>query len=244
MLADPGILRQVTFLQSGSNRVYASLYVPETTDGVAVLICPSWGAEVALAVDASHRLAWTLAEQGVACTLYHPPGHLDSTGDPSDVSVDDLVAAAVDSSVLLREHCRDGELRLVGIGLGASVAALAAARLGAHSLVLVEPEVDPAAFFQGLRRAGARASLRQGDRDAPFGHAVPRALPGRELTTRVAGALAALQGRVTAFRFASSSPTPLPPGIETIDLPGGRTGRRWARRFVEPVASFLVEGAA
>ena len=66
--------------------MYAALYAPETADPDGVVICPSWGADVALAIDASHRLASTLAEHGVAVALYHPPGHLDSSGDPRDVT--------------------------------------------------------------------------------------------------------------------------------------------------------------
>jgi hypothetical protein len=247
MLADRGILREVAFTGSSETRVYASLYLPgtaEATEAVGVVICPSWGADVGLAVDATHRLAATLAENGVACALYHPPGHLDSTGDPEEVVMGDLVAAAVDCSELLRGRGRVGELRLVGIGLGASVAALAAARVRARSLVLVDPALDPAAFFAELQRSGRRAALGGGDGAAPFGHALPRALPGEEVAARVSGSLAALRDRVVAFRFASPTANPLPEGVQEVGVRGARTGRRWPHRFVEPVASFLMREAA
>jgi pimeloyl-ACP methyl ester carboxylesterase len=243
VLVDRGVLREVAFIGSGEARVYASLYGP-AAEGPShgAVICSSWGAEVALTIDASHRLASTLAEGGTACVLHHPPGHLDSWGDPREITVQDLVDAAVASAALLRERFDLARISLIGFGLGGAVAALAARKVDASSVFLLEPALDPAAFFAELQRAGARAALGRGARESPFGHALPDAIPGQEVTARVAQALA---GRVAvAFRFVSSARTPLPGGVEEIVVPGSRAGRRWPQRLAEPVAAMLLEQTA
>jgi alpha-beta hydrolase superfamily lysophospholipase len=243
VLVDRGLLRDVAFIGSGDVRVYASLYGPASSRASeGVVICNSWGAEVALAVDASHRLASTLADGGIASVLHHPAGHLDSGGDPREVTLQDLVDAAVASTALLRERFHVERVSLVGFGLGAAVAALAAGKVDARAVILLEPALDPAAFFAEQQRGGARGALGRGTRAAPFGHALPDAIPGEEVTGQVRQALA---GRsAVAFRFVASARTPLPTGVREVVVPGSRAGRRWPQRLVEPAAAALLERAA
>lgn len=109
----------------------------------AVVICPSWGTEYQYSHRALRMLARRLAERGFHVLRFDYSGMGDSWGDATD---GDMEAWALDVGTAvteLRSMSQAGAVDLVGLRIGASVAATAASRLGhIRRVVLWDPIVD------------------------------------------------------------------------------------------------------
>lgn len=120
------------------------------------VLCPPFGQEALRAHRSLRELAARLAGAGFPALRFDYSGSGDSAGEPGEARLD----AWVEDGVAAIEEVRDstGEARVVvaGLRLGAAVAALAAARAGGVSaLVLWEPVIDGAAHLEELRAAHA-----------------------------------------------------------------------------------------
>ncbi len=115
------------FLRVGDRAVFGALHTPPTeTDptGTGVLILPPWGWDEV----ASHRerLAWAdhLAARGHQALRIDLPGTGDSSGGPMDGGlVDAWVAAAAAAVAWLRAEQGVARVVVIGLGLGALIAA-------------------------------------------------------------------------------------------------------------------------
>jgi hypothetical protein len=151
----------------------------------------------------------------------HWPGFEDSEGDPEHVTFDRLIAACRDATGAVRDA--DGEpWSLAGIRFGATVATLAAGALDAPApaLVLAEPVLDPAAYFDDIERVGRQARLgASGILGWAFAHPLPEAIRGPESGVSITSALRAFPGRAVVVRHQQPK-RPAPEGIAVRTVPG------------------------
>ena len=214
--------RESFFFPSGEDRLYGSLYA--ATEGVrpfGVVVCPSWGMEGRILLEWCHQLALGVADAGGTGLVVQWPGSQDSSGDPQSVTLESLVTATRDAVTAGKERCPDRRWALVGVRIGAAAASVAATTLDTPYLMLVQPELDPAAYFDEVERDGHRAHL---DGELPpnwaFGHALPPAMRGVGTGDQVQAALAAFRGKGTVVRYKTPRATPPPDGMETVVVPG------------------------
>jgi hypothetical protein len=140
--------------------VYVTVYSP--SDGPAtsgMLICPTWGPEGRRLGEWGHHLAHAAASAGAAAVLPHWPGTQESDGAIDTVTLDRLVEAGRDSIAAVAAGTGGLRWGLVGPRIGAAVAALLAPEVDAPWLLLAQPALDPAEYFDTIERAVRRAAL-------------------------------------------------------------------------------------
>lgn len=214
------VRREVSYFRSGPDLLYASLYRPNrTTTSLRVLVCASWGMEGKQLLQWCHQVARSVSDLGGLGLVVHWPGFEDSEGDPHAVSFERLIAACQDGVRSVSGSDGDG-WSLAGIRFGASVATLAAGALSSPALVLVEPALDPAAYFAEIERTGRQSRL--GAAVPPgwaFAHPLPDAIRDPESGARVAAALEAFRGRAVVIRHKKPDRS-TPEGIAVRTVPG------------------------
>lgn len=121
--------------------------------GRGVVLCPPWGFEALCVHRAFRDLARDLADAGLPCLRLDLPGTGDSL-DPAGPSsaVETWVEAVLAAVRLLRARTAAEEVALVGLRLGALLAAEAGARLGGVArLALLAPPASGRACVRELR---------------------------------------------------------------------------------------------
>jgi pimeloyl-ACP methyl ester carboxylesterase len=170
-----GVRRQLFFVSSGADRVYASLYAATNPQlDLRLLICPGWGFDMFQFNDLMHSMALGVARLGGAAALFHPPGHGDSTGDMAQLTVPRNVEVVQDLAAEVDTLVPGAGWGLAGIRIGASVAALSAEALGGDLLALIEPALDLPSHFEEVERRAKRLSLGRGGEPSLFGHPLTR----------------------------------------------------------------------
>ncbi|HEX9236520.1 MAG TPA: hypothetical protein VF972_09605 [Actinomycetota bacterium] len=216
-----GLRRHVFFFNSGTERLYGSLYaaIDARTD-VRLVICTGWGHDMLQLNDLDHHLALGIARLGGAAVLFHPPGHGDSTGSIADLTVQQHVAAALDAGEVAAKVVGSDGWSFCGVRIGAAVAALASLDGGGRLLPMIEPVLDLPRHFEALRRRARRVSLGRGDDDILFGHPLPTRAettpPGRD----PAEGVSRFPGPAAAIRFSDSPAEVLPEGLDVVEVPG------------------------
>jgi alpha-beta hydrolase superfamily lysophospholipase len=242
----PEIRREAWYFPSGDDRLFASLYARHRPRGPAgFVICPSWGPEFDRLLNLCHDLARALCEGFAAAVVYHPPGHGDSTGDPASLSFDDLVEACLDAHGSVAGRFSGLSWNLVGVRLGAAVAAVAADRSRPDVVLFIQPAFDVPAYFGELERARRRGRPDgTGAERTLFGY--PRPHWSRDGREDVTGALRRLTGTALAIHAAEArivrrddaAPDRAAPGPNVLAV---TSGDRWrpqpaigrSRRLVE-----------
>lgn len=157
-----------------------------------VVLCPSLGLEALTAYAAYRRIARVLAEAGLAVLRFDYRG----TGDAAGTLCEDASAEGwIEDVAVARAHLRACGVRrvaLVGLRLGATVAAASAAACRPDALVLWDPVAKGHTF---LREQQALRSFSLGDTQSPAGGGVD--LPSLLVPTRLAEELRglSLEGR-------------------------------------------------
>jgi len=170
--------------------------------GAAVLLCNPFGEEAVRAHRAYRVLARRLDEAGYPTMRFDYAGTGDSSGEAGEHGVADWledIAAAADA---LRAESGQSRIVVVGLRLGATLAALATQRglLRPAHLLLWDPVVDGAAHLRDLERAH-RDYLR-----AELGDAAP-ADDGAPLSELLGTPLSAsLRDALTAIDLAAAAP--------------------------------------
>lgn len=238
------LVREVWYFGSGGDRLYASAYAsPRPRLSTGLVMCPSWGSEMAHLQDLCHDVARGLASAGGAGLVYHPPAHGDSTGDPDSLTLNRLVKAAVDAARDAGRRLPQHRWQLCGIRLGASVAMVAAEELSCELVLLIEPALDPAAYFDEIRRAGRRGALGHGTGEAVFGYPLPDSTVASATEVDVGGAVERFPGKVFAVRAARRDSPSMPASVETITVQRAWRPKPSARQrapFVQAMLSRLV----
>jgi alpha-beta hydrolase superfamily lysophospholipase len=217
------MVRSVLFFPCGREQLYGSLYAAERPSGrTALILCPSWGHEMAELVELSHALARGMARLGGAGFVFHPPGHGDSTGELDLIGMSDLVEGAEAAARTAGAVAPGFDWALAGIRLGASVAALAAARGSGSVVALIQPVLDPPAYFDELRRFSRRLSPggEPGERSMVFGHPLSPDPAQGVVQEDVRRALDMVDGPSVVVHCEGSPPHPVVRYGELVTVPG------------------------
>jgi alpha/beta superfamily hydrolase len=237
--------REAFFFASGNEQLYGSLYAavsPTPTAGVA--ICNSWGFEGNQSDATIHRIALATARAGGAGLVFHYPGFGDSHGDLAEATIETLVGAAVDAVGEASRRLPGVRWTLAGLMFGTSVAALAASRAGIDRLLLIQPVLQPSAYFTRLERSARRAAVRV---PARAGNAYGYPLPHRILEdaaavdATVAGALGEFGGEGAVVRYDEPPRSePVPERFEDVVIPGRwRFGSRQKPELAKAASGWL-----
>ena len=208
-----GVRHAGLYFVSGSDRVYASLYTPgDRPARLGVVLCQTWAVEGFSFIEWCHRVAHDVAAEGVAAIVPHWPGTQDSDGDATTLTFDRMVSVGLDAAAATEERCEVPTWGTVGVRLGAAAAARLAPALNASRLVLVQPSLDPAGYFEEQERIARRGSLGVEQREGwLFNHPTPSGLRDPAEAARVQAALAAYAGDGVVVRYrrpAIDPPTP------------------------------------
>lgn len=155
------------------DQLFGAYHPPEAGPfrDTAVLLCYPGHQEYRLIHRAFRRLAEMLAAQGFHVLRFDYSSFGDSAGDTEQADLGRWVADACLAAEELRELSGVPHLSLVGMRLGAIVAARASrAGLRVHDLVLWEPVVDGRDYLRQLDEAQRRAIA-----EFPFPHDQARA---------------------------------------------------------------------
>lgn len=218
-----GVHHACFFFDSRGERLYASLYTPPAGRPVrlGVLLCQSWGMDGRYWIEWINRVAHDLAVHGAAAVVPHWPGTLDSEGDPHAASWDRLVEAGIDTVQAVADRTAVPGWGVLGVRIGAPAAVLLTPALQASHLVLVQPDLDPAHYFERLER-GARRGTFMGPSGPPgwaYSHPNPPGLRDPAGAGRVQAALDAFAGEGAVVRYRRPK--------DGVTLPGFRTVTTW-----------------
>ena len=180
------------FYFGDSARPLFGVYHPASAPGrrPGVVICPPFGQEALRAHRSLRELAGRLADAGLPTLRFDYHGSGDSAGEPEEARLAEWVADAASAVEELRETTGERRVALVGLRLGAAVAALAAeGPAETPALVLWEPAADGSSHLVELRAAHA-AWLRD---HAPGASVAPDEVLGFTLPAAFATDLAELR---------------------------------------------------
>lgn len=123
--------------------------------GAAVLLCNPFGEEAVRAHRAYRVLARRLDEAGYPTMRFDYAGTGDSSGETGEHGVADWLADIAAAADALRADSGQSRIAVIGLRLGATLAALAAQRglLRPAHLLLWDPVVDGAGYLRDLERA-------------------------------------------------------------------------------------------
>lgn len=144
----------------------------------AVLLCPPIGQEYVRSHWAMRQVSLALAKTGFHCFRFDWYGVGDSAGDLRDATLDQWAQDAVTAATELRDSTGLSKVSVVGLRLGATIAALAAKRIKPAGIVLWDPVVDGPSYLRELRNlhdSMVADSNRYWNRD------VPRTRPSTEM---------------------------------------------------------------
>lgn len=145
-------------LFGGPEQLFGCRHLPP--DGQAravVVVCSSGPADAGLDVEREARLGRSLARAGVVAQRFHYRGTGESDGDPAGLGFDRLVDDARRALALVRDRCPGAPVGVVGVRLGALVAARVCRGEPGVPLAMWQPAVDPRAVVERAVRAGRSA---------------------------------------------------------------------------------------
>ncbi len=250
-----GLRREVFFFRSDGVDLYGSLYAAdEPSLPFGLVACNSWGVEADRCDPLQRSVAIAMAQRGGAGMVFHYPGYGDSFGDLAALDMADLARAAEDALTEASRRCPGLRWVLAGFALGAAVACLAQRQADAGPLLLVQPELSPAAYFERL--ATATRPLAPGPTplhmlevgefpDMAYGYPVARRIldRGEETTEEVDAALASFKGEGAVVRHSRPAATRrLPRNLRRITVPGiWRFGTQNHPRLADAAIDWLQE---
>ncbi len=181
--------------RTGAFSAFSKSRPPGTDSDRGVVLCYPHGSDYATAFRSFRVLGARCARAGFHVLRFDYLGTGDSSGEAEEASIAQWTADAYSAMQELRGAHRLRELSLVGLRLGASLAALAAAESrGVERLVLWEPVIDGRQYLAeqlALHRAWVEGEAREG-RHAPSGE---EDLLGSRLAGRLRGELEQLSLR-------------------------------------------------
>jgi len=156
--------QQVTF-DSGGLQLRGMLHRPQQVTGSPFVFCPPFAEEKKCSYRVMVHAAWRLAELGRPVLRFDLTGTSDSEGDPADGTPSrwrqDIEAALG----FAKEQTHAAEVSLLGLRLGASLAAQVAGQgEDVDEVILWEPVVSGATYaVQNLRRSLIKRALTEGE---------------------------------------------------------------------------------
>jgi pimeloyl-ACP methyl ester carboxylesterase len=158
----------------------------------ATVLCHPWGAEYIHAYRAMRQLAKMLTSNGIHTLRFDYFGTGDSAGDTTTGDLGGWETDIQSAIEELKDTTGVTRVSLVGLRLGATLAANVAVRVGAlvHSLVLWDPVVSGAEYLTELHYAARTGRLRLGGAVArPAAHGGGHEIMGFPLTEAAAAAI-------------------------------------------------------
>lgn len=151
------------FLQQAGERVFAFLHAPDGPCQGGVLLCAPLAEEKLWAHRVFVSYARELARKGHAVLRFDYRGEGDSDRTFEDVCLDTRIEDTTHAIAELSRHIPGGMgVTLIGLRLGASIAALAAARcLDVSRLVLWDPVTNGAEYMQSVLRSNLMLQMAQ-----------------------------------------------------------------------------------
>ena len=222
-----GLRREVFWVRSGAEQLSASLYsVRVGAPSMGVLVLPAWGGwgrDGRLLLEWCHRLAAGVAGLGGCGLLVQWPGHEDSEGDASALTFDRLVDVALDSLSAGRKRFPATTWALAGIRMGGTVAALAGADAAVPTVLLIQPDLDPARYFDEVERTARRNRFLGESFNPHTGWSIddveiPEGLRRSDAAPRIRAALESLECTTGIVRYTLPAPDPLPDKL--VDMRG------------------------
>jgi len=147
--------REPLFFGPDGDALFGCIHQPATggvSRDLGVVLCAPFGQEYLRAHRSFVQLAARLASRGYPVLRFDFHGCGDSSGETEDGRLGRWIADAGTALDMLRERSGCSRLGLIGLRLGASVAALAgAARGDVDSLILWDPVIDGRGYLAELR---------------------------------------------------------------------------------------------
>lgn len=145
-----------TFFAASESPLFGLLHQPEgAPKGHGVLLCPPIGHEHVRAHWAFRQVGLSLSRAGFHCFRFDWYGVGDSAGDLSSATLEVWKDNAVEAARELRDAGGLRKVSIVGLRLGATIAALAAASIRPSCVVLWDPVLEGARHLSELRRLHA-----------------------------------------------------------------------------------------
>jgi alpha-beta hydrolase superfamily lysophospholipase len=218
------------YFRSGTSQLFGWLHQPtwQARSDLGLVICAPFGYEAIC----SHRTMRSIAEQ--ATLLGMPAIRFDyqGTGDSQDIDAEaDQLAAWIkdveSAAEQLRQRTGVKRVALVGIRLGAMLAALAAKSSAADALILIAPVVSGRRYLSEIRTTQLAAAIGRDDGEAASaGIGTRRSATGR---LEVSGfSLSAATAASLAACDLATLPETLAPRLLIIDNERLPTSRSWA----------------
>ncbi len=140
------------YFQSGEHRLFSVRYQPQTESrNHAVLICPAYGHEYSRAYRNLQQFAVQLSQAGFDVMRFDYSSTGNSEGDCQLATADRFRKNIADAVEFLRQNVNHDHVSILGIRLGATLAALCNTEY-IDKLVLWDPIVDGSQFLQLLER--------------------------------------------------------------------------------------------
>lgn len=139
-------------------RLFATVVAAEGARRAAVVVHGA-APEMVAAARAEAVLARSLAARGTSALRYHARGYGDSTGGDDEVTFATLVDDAAAACAFARRRFEVARVAVIGVRLGALVAAAVTARVDVAALALWEPVVTGASWLDDQFRAARLADL-------------------------------------------------------------------------------------
>jgi uncharacterized protein len=127
--------------------------------GLGWIICHSFAMEQVWLQPLEVALARRLAAAGFHVLRFQCQGYGDSEGPTSEIGLEAHVRDSLDAIPVLIAETGVSTVGLIGARVGGSVAALAADRSAATSIVLLDPIVEGRRYVDGLTRAAMVTEL-------------------------------------------------------------------------------------
>lgn len=146
----------------GAEQSLFGVYYPPADTGqqIGVVVCHPWGQEYIRAHRACHQLALRLSNLGVPALRFDYYGTGDSAGEDEEASVQRSLESIATAIEELRTRSGVTRVALVGMRLGATLAALAGPQHpDVERVVLWEPLVNGAEYLEELKAWHSRNML-------------------------------------------------------------------------------------
>ncbi len=154
-----GSVEEVGFF-GDTPRMMGWTHIPAEDVIGGVVICSSTHAELLKAYHLEVQLARALANRGVAVQRFHYRGDGNSEGRPQDLTLPNMVAAALEAKNLLETRVQVDRVATVGVRLGA-FPAITIVETGQPS-ILWDPVINTHRFFRDAIRSHAISGIKNG----------------------------------------------------------------------------------
>jgi hypothetical protein len=133
-----------------------------TRTDAGFVVCHGFGQEQLHLSRLDTMLARSLAREGFSAIRFHAPGYGDSFAGMREVTLASHLEAIEAAVALLGSETGARTIGVAGARFGATLAALAAERLGLPMMALWEPQVSGETFMRDFLRAGAFTEMIRG----------------------------------------------------------------------------------